>query len=109
MEICAECKLPITDNEPSYYERDPFGGDFGKTYHSHCGDPFGVKAKDAEIERLRSELRTARQTIWLIVSTNGGYTLERSEMEDYPGDDVAQMEWSEDPVTKDVTFRAYAS
>lgn len=43
METCAECGKPILTNEGSYYKNDPFG-DFGKTYHSNCGDPFGDKA-----------------------------------------------------------------
>jgi hypothetical protein len=48
METCAECGKPIQMNEPSYYKRDPAGGDFGKTYHSNCGDPFGHKAAVAK-------------------------------------------------------------
>lgn len=56
-ETCADCGKPINYGEPSYYSKDPAGGDFGKTYHSHCGDPFGIKAKDAEIARLRVALK----------------------------------------------------
>jgi hypothetical protein len=31
--------------------------------HSGCGDPFGIKAKEEGIERLRAELATAQQTV----------------------------------------------
>lgn len=72
---------------------------------SWCG-PLHTEAAD-EIERLRAELRTSKQTTWMIVSSNGGYMLERSDMERYPGDGVAMMEWTTDPVTGSVIFRAY--
>lgn len=55
MEICADCGKPIQMGEGSYYRRDP-ASDIGQTFHSTCGDPLGIKAKDAEIERLRSIL-----------------------------------------------------
>lgn len=42
METCADCGKEIGMLEASYYRKDPCG-DFGKTYHSACGDPFGVK------------------------------------------------------------------
>ena len=38
--------------DASYYRKAP-GDDIGKTYHSHCGDPFGTKAK---IKRLTAAL-----------------------------------------------------
>jgi hypothetical protein len=55
METCAECGKPIQMGEPSYYRKDP-SDDIGKAFHSACGDPLGIKAKDAEIERLHSIL-----------------------------------------------------
>jgi hypothetical protein len=54
-EACADCGKPIQMNEGSYYRKGP-ADDIGKTYHTACGDPLGIKAKDAEIERLRSIL-----------------------------------------------------
>lgn len=54
METCADCGKPIDMHEASYYRKDPTT-DIGKSYHSMCGDPFGTKAKDAEIERLTKE------------------------------------------------------
>lgn len=53
MDNCADCGKPIDMHEPSYYRKDPTE-DIGKSYHSHCGDPFGIKAKDAKIERLQA-------------------------------------------------------
>lgn len=50
-EICAECGKPITMGQPSYY-RKRMSDDIGQSVHSECGDPFGAKAKDAEIARL---------------------------------------------------------
>lgn len=52
METCADCGKPIVMNAPSYYRADPAGG-MGKSYHSTCGDPLGIKAKDAEIAEWR--------------------------------------------------------
>jgi hypothetical protein len=51
-ETCADCGKPIAMHEESYYLKDP-ADDIGRTFHSTCGDPHGIKAKDAEIERLR--------------------------------------------------------
>jgi len=58
-ETCAECGKPVTIGQGSYYDRAPHE-DIGRVYHSGCGDPFGIKAKDAEITKLREELKTAR-------------------------------------------------
>lgn len=55
METCADCGKPIKMGEPSYYRKDP-AGDIGKAFHSTCGDPFGLKAKDAKIARLTEVL-----------------------------------------------------
>jgi hypothetical protein len=58
MEICADCGDLITPSTGSYYRKDP-ASDIGKTYHSTCGDPFGVHAAvDAAIaaERERCAL-----------------------------------------------------
>lgn len=58
MENCAECGKPINPGEPAYASSDPWGKtQLHKTYHSKCGDLFGTKAKDAEIERLRVALK----------------------------------------------------
>lgn len=59
-ELCAECGQPILTGQGSYYARDPAGGDFGRSFHSERGDPLGIKAKDAEIERLRAALTKIR-------------------------------------------------
>jgi hypothetical protein len=56
METCADCGKPIEMNQASYYRRDP-ATDIGKTYHSTCGDPFGIKA---ELARLREIEQAAR-------------------------------------------------
>lgn len=45
-EICAGCGNEIGMLQASYYSKDPTC-DIGKTYHSHCGDPFGIEAKIA--------------------------------------------------------------
>lgn len=52
METCAECGKPIEMGQGSFYIPAPAGADFGKTYHSGCGDPLGIKAAiAAERER----------------------------------------------------------
>lgn len=58
--ICADCGKVISFNERSYYQRNP-NDDIGHEYHSACGDPLGIKAKDNEIGRLKSELAAAIQ------------------------------------------------
>ena len=57
-ETCADCGKPISMHEASYYRKDP-SGEIGQSFHSYCGDPFGTKAKDAEIERLQDAKRRA--------------------------------------------------
>lgn len=56
--ICAGCGKPIGQYEPRY-QSNPMGLGIGqdKFYHSQCGDPFGLKARDATIEQLRAALR----------------------------------------------------
>lgn len=54
-DICADCGKPIGMNEGSYYRKDGYA-DLGHAFHSTCGDPLGIKAKDSEIERLRAEV-----------------------------------------------------
>ena len=61
-EICADCGKPIFGNQGSYYSKNP-DEDIGRAYHSQCGDPFGVRARDAEIARLKSAIREAIDTI----------------------------------------------
>lgn len=64
METCAECGKPINPGEPAYAVSDPWGKtQLQKVYHSKCGDPLGIKAKDAEIERLRAENDMMRSLI----------------------------------------------
>ena len=51
-ETCAECGKAILS--AGWTQNDPWGkGGPSKHYHLSCGDPLGLKAKDAEIERLR--------------------------------------------------------
>lgn len=52
MDTCADCGKPIFDGEAGWARSDPYG----KRYHAACGDPFGLKAKDAEIERLKHDI-----------------------------------------------------
>jgi hypothetical protein len=60
-ETCADCGKPIAMHEGSYYRKDP-ADDIGRTFHSTCGDPLGIKAKDAEIDRLdRAACALARE------------------------------------------------
>lgn len=65
-----------------------------------------------DTERMELDLirfRNARRLLWFILQSNGGYTLEYSDMEDYPGDDKALIERSDDPATKAVTLTARRS
>ena len=66
----------------------------------------GAEAQRAEIERLREERDGARRSLWLIVHSNGGYTLDRDYAEDYPGNDVAWIEIATD-VSGNIIFRAF--
>lgn len=61
MEKCAACGLTIEMGQPSYYRRSP-NDDIGQTYHTKCGDPFGLAAKDAEIEKLQREVHELKRT-----------------------------------------------
>lgn len=56
MEICADCGKPIGMSEGSYYKKAGDNSDIGQTFHSLCGDPFGLKSKDAEIAQLKQTL-----------------------------------------------------
>lgn len=58
METCAECGKPIFMHEPSFYKKDP-SGDIGKTYHSTCGDPLGIKAAVAAERRRCADIALA--------------------------------------------------
>lgn len=49
-EICAGCGKEIGMLEGSYYRKSP-GDDIGKTFHTFCGDPFGITAKMREAFR----------------------------------------------------------
>jgi hypothetical protein len=46
MPVCHDCQKPILPNETAYTGPEGF-------FHSDCGDPFGIKARDAEIARLQ--------------------------------------------------------
>jgi hypothetical protein len=59
----------------------------------------------AEIVRIRDERDDAWQTLWLIVASNGGYTLSKDDADDYPGD-YARLSTSTD-VYGNITFRAF--
>lgn len=54
-DICADCGKPIGMDEGSYY-RKVHGLDIGESFHSTCGDPLGLKARDAAIDQLRTAL-----------------------------------------------------
>lgn len=62
METCTDCGKPIETGQGSYSRLDP-AGVIGKMFHSTCGDPFGIKAKDAEIARLKLEIDTLEDVI----------------------------------------------
>jgi len=59
METCADCGKPIEAGQASYYRKD-YICDIGVTFHSECGDPFGTKAKNAEIVRLKQLVKEWR-------------------------------------------------
>ncbi len=44
--------------------------------------------------------------LWMILKSNDGYTLEESDMEDYPSDHRAMIIWTPDPLTKSVKLEA---
>jgi len=58
-EVCADCGKPITMGQGSYYQKN-LADDLGHSYHAECGDRFSVKAKDAEITRLRARAALLR-------------------------------------------------
>lgn len=62
-----------------------------------------------DADRLELDLirfRHARRVLWMILNSNGGYTLEKDDLEDYPGDDVASIEHVKDQITGAITYRA---
>lgn len=56
MERCGGCGKAIGLNEASYYRKGP-NDDMGTAYHAGCGDPLGLKAKDARIAELEAEIK----------------------------------------------------
>jgi hypothetical protein len=65
MERCADCGEPIRMDQGSYYHQGP-ADDIGRSYHSQCGDPLGLKAKDAELPRLRGDNERLRAVLKLL-------------------------------------------
>lgn len=61
-ETCADCGKEIGMLDASYYRKEP-GDEIGKSYHSRCGDLFGIKAKDAEIAHLQAEVERLEQAL----------------------------------------------
>lgn len=62
-----------------------------------------------EADRLELDLirfQHARRLLWMILKSNGGYTLEHFDMEDYPGDEAALIDRTYDPASKAVTLMA---
>lgn len=59
-----------------------------------------------QIAELKAELVAERRTLWLIARAYGGIVLERSHMEDYPGDDRVMIAQLENPVTGTISFNA---
>lgn len=53
---CDDCGKEIGMLDASYYKQVP-GSDIGKQFHSHCGDPFGIRVLKAENERLRKGIQ----------------------------------------------------
>lgn len=72
---CVDCGKQILPNEGAYTTY-AFGG-AGLVHHSSCGDPFGLKAKDAEITSLRAEL-AAMNKRW----TDAEYELRAAARQD---------------------------
>ena len=58
------------------------------------------------LARLSQENERLKRMLWLIVYTNGGYTLEYQEFQDYPGDERAVLIQEPTPQKGDVHFRA---
>lgn len=54
-EICADCGKPIFGGQGSYYSKHPHE-DIGRAYHSQCGDPFGLRARDTKIAQLKARI-----------------------------------------------------
>lgn len=69
-ENCADCGKPIFGNQGSYYRKEPHE-DIGQAFHSGCGDPFGLKAKDAKIDVLRAALVDAFVSMKLAAALPG--------------------------------------
>lgn len=66
-DICAGCGKEIDIYAPRYWRTEP-----RRVYHSNCGDPFGIQAKDAEIRRLRAALEFyANPFAWKLVHDPG--------------------------------------
>jgi hypothetical protein len=57
-------------------------------------------------ERQSDEIAGLRRTLWLIINNNGGYTLEHTDLENWPGPDAAWLETVTDENTGAVQFCA---
>lgn len=73
-------------------------------------DGSDLRELESAFERQDRDHADDRRSLWMILyslcSGHSSYTLARSAMEDYPGDDRAVIEQSEDPYTKNVCFTA---
>lgn len=65
-----------------------------------------IEMHGREIERLRAERNDAHRLIWLMVWSNGGYTIERHDLESFPGDRRAIVEQRTDAATGDMILSA---
>lgn len=99
-ENCADCGKPIYGDQGSYYRKEPHE-DIGRAYHAQCGDPFGVRSRDAEIKRLQSIVDFV--ALWCYRKTSAGDHERLSVVTHHPGikaaakaagltDDVGQSE-----------------
>ena len=56
--MCAACGKPIGFGQPCYFRIGASAED-KNFFHSGCGDPFFIKAKDIEIKRYRDGVKRA--------------------------------------------------
>lgn len=61
---------------------------------------------DDQIAALRQTNLSLKRMLWMVLKSNGGYTLECQDAQDYPGDDNAVIKTREDTVTQSIHLSA---
>lgn len=84
MDHCAACgKIFNGINDVGWVQNDPLGkSSVVRKFHSGCGDPFGIKAAQTEIEKLREARIKINEAVdssglFLFEHVDGSFTVQK--------------------------------